>query len=68
LTSSKKVFAGPTAERAQDLLVIKELAEGRAFKPLIDRRYSLEQIVAAHAHVDTGHKKGSVVITVGLAD
>lgn len=64
LTSSKRVIAGPAAERAQDLLVIKELAEAGAFKPVIDRHYPLERIVEAHAHVDAGHKKGSVVITV----
>jgi NADPH:quinone reductase-like Zn-dependent oxidoreductase len=64
LTSSKKVFAGPAAESAQDLLAIKELAAAGAFKPVIDRRYPLERIVEAHAHVDSGRKKGSVVITV----
>jgi NADPH:quinone reductase-like Zn-dependent oxidoreductase len=62
--SGKKVFAGPAAESAQDFLFIKELAEAKAFKPVIDRRYPLERIAEAHAYVDTGHKKGSVVITV----
>jgi NADPH:quinone reductase-like Zn-dependent oxidoreductase len=68
MTSSKKVIGGPAAERAQDLFVIKELAEAGVFKPVIDRHYPLERIVEAHAHVDTGHKKGSVVITVGNRD
>lgn len=64
LTSSKKVFAGPAAESARDFLFIKALAEAGAFKPVIDRHYPLEQIVEAHTYVDTGHKRGSVVITV----
>ena len=62
--NGKKVFAGPAAESAQDFLFIKELAEAKAFKPVIDRRYPLERIAEAHAYVDTGHKKGSVVITI----
>lgn len=64
LTSSQRVFAGPAAERAEDLAVLKELAETGAFKPVIDRVYPLDQIVEAHARVDTGHKKGSVVVTL----
>jgi NADPH:quinone reductase-like Zn-dependent oxidoreductase len=64
LTTSKRIVAGPAPERVEDLLVIKELAEAGAFKPVIDRRYPLEEIVAAHAYVDTGRKRGSVVITV----
>jgi NADPH:quinone reductase-like Zn-dependent oxidoreductase len=64
MTSSKRVFAGPAAESAQDLDALRELAEAGAFKPVIDRRYPFDRIVEAHAYVDTGHKKGSVVITM----
>ncbi|MCF8532890.1 MAG: NAD(P)-dependent alcohol dehydrogenase [Reyranella sp.] len=64
VTSSKRVFAGPAAESAQDLDALRELAEAGAFRPVIDRRYPFDRIVEAHAYVDTGHKKGSVVITM----
>jgi len=47
-----------------DLLVLKELAERGAFRPVIDRRYTLDEIVEAHRYVDLGHKKGNVIITI----
>ena len=47
-----------------DLLVLKELAESGAFRPVIDRRYTLDEIVEAHRYVDLGHKKGNVIITI----
>ncbi len=64
VTSSKRVFAGPAAERVEDLHFLKELARTGAFKPVIDRHYPLERIVEAHAYVDTGRKKGSVIINI----
>jgi NADPH:quinone reductase-like Zn-dependent oxidoreductase len=64
MTSDKKIVAGPAAERVDDLRFLAELAEAGEFTPVIDRRYPLAQIAEAHRYVDTGRKRGNVVITI----
>ena len=50
--------------KRSDLLVLKELAESGALRPVIDRRYTLDEIVEAHRYVDLGDKKGNVIVTI----
>lgn len=48
----------------KDLLFLKGLIEMDKMKPVIDRVYTIEQIIEAHEYVDKGHKKGNVAITI----
>lgn len=58
------VITGPGPYRSEDLEHLVDLAESGAIVPTVDRTFSFEQISEAHRYVDSGHKRGSVVVTI----
>ncbi len=63
LGGKKLLFPLPTINK-KDVVFLKELVETGKYKPVIDRKYRLEQILEAYKYVETGQKTGNVVITM----
>jgi len=68
MTGGKKVIGGVAKYTVENLNDLKQLIEAGQLKTVIDKRYSLAQIAEAHAYVDTGHKRGHVIVIVDSGD
>ena len=60
------VVTAPGPYLADDLAYVVALAEAGRFRPVVDATYDLADIVEAHRRVDTGRKRGNVVVRVGV--
>lgn len=53
------------SETKQQLQLLKELFEKKAFKAIIDKTFQMDEIKEAHRYVESGRKKGNVVLLIG---
>lgn len=58
----------PAEEKLKDLQLLQDLLERGAIVPTVDRTFPLDEIRDAHSYVDTGRKKGNVVLSVVSAE
>jgi NADPH:quinone reductase-like Zn-dependent oxidoreductase len=63
--AGKKMVGGVASEHRDILEAVVKLATQGVLLPVIDRSYAFDDMKVAHAHVDTGRKKGNVVVRVG---
>lgn len=60
--SGRAVVAGDPGFTAEALAHLVQLAESGRLHPVIDRTYDLADIAEAHRYVDTGRKRGNVIL------
>lgn len=64
MATNRRIIGGVSTGSAAGLRALMALVEDGVFFPLIDRVYPFEHVRRAHEHVDTGRKKGAVVLSL----
>jgi NADPH:quinone reductase-like Zn-dependent oxidoreductase len=64
LTGGPRIVGGAAKVAAGDQAALTQLIESGKLRTVIDRRYSLDEIAAAHRHAESGRKKGHVVVVI----
>jgi NADPH:quinone reductase-like Zn-dependent oxidoreductase len=64
LVGSRRAKLGIGRYRKEDLVLVKHLVDAGKYRPVIDRRYMLDEIVKATRYVESGQKSGNVVLDV----
>lgn len=64
LTARRHVVGGSPSKQPDVLKILLDMVAAGTLCPVIERVYPWEQIAEAHRHVDTGRKKGNVVVRV----
>lgn len=64
LRPGKRVICGFSGGSKADLQYIIGLVASGTLRPVIDHEYDLDDIVAAHRYVETGRKRGSLIVRV----
>jgi NADPH:quinone reductase-like Zn-dependent oxidoreductase len=64
---SRRAALGIGRYRKEDLLLVKELVDTGKYRPVIDRTYTLDEVVEATRYVESGRKTGNVVLRISDA-
>ena len=68
LTTDKKVRVALASYRKEDLDYLAQLLGAGAIKTVVERSYTMDQIVEAHHYLDSGRKTGNVLLAVSDND
>ena len=66
VVGSRRAKVGFGRYRKEDLVLISELVAAGKYRPVIDRAYTLDEIVEATGYVESGQKTGNVVLQLAL--